>query len=86
MGERREEMVKDMGGEGLEEGDFAGLGHFITKGKVELLEEGRRSDRLSSAHTSAFMGLAWKGSAVRLSREKCLSLTTGVQQPYLASS
>lgn len=31
MGERREEMVKDMGGEGLEEGDFAGLGRFITE-------------------------------------------------------
>lgn len=28
MGERREEMVKDMGGEGLQEGDFAGLGRF----------------------------------------------------------
>lgn len=31
MGERRVEMVKDMGGEGLGEGDFAGLGHFRTE-------------------------------------------------------
>lgn len=49
VGDRREEMVKDMGGRGLEEGDFAGLGPFITellKGKVEMLEEGRNADWL----------------------------------------
>lgn len=43
MGERREEMVKDMGGEGPEEGDFAGLGHFITelpKGKWSCWKRG----------------------------------------------
>lgn len=56
MGERREEMVKDTGGEGLEGGDFAGLGHFITKlPKGELLEEGRRSDYAQHAQARSWV-------------------------------
>lgn len=38
-------MVEDMGGGGLEEGDFAGPGHFVRelpKGRAEMLEEGRK--------------------------------------------
>lgn len=31
MGGRGEELVEDMGGGGLEEGDFAGSGHFVTE-------------------------------------------------------
>lgn len=53
-------MVEDMGGGGLEEGDFAGPGHFVRelpKGRVEMLEEGRKYDRPFSAHRSVFISL-----------------------------
>lgn len=53
MGGRGEEMVEDMGDGGLEEGDLASPRHFGTelpKGRVEMLEEGRKYGRTFSAH------------------------------------
>lgn len=52
MGGRGEEMEEDIGGGGWEKGDFSGPGHFVTelpKGKAEMLEEGGKYERRSSA-------------------------------------
>lgn len=56
MGGRREEMVEDVGGGGVEEGDFAGPGHFVTelpKRRVEMLEGGGENMIDPSEHAEA---------------------------------
>lgn len=80
VGGRGEEMVEDMGGGGLEEGDFAGPRHFVRelpKGRVEMLEERRKYDRPISAHQSVFISLTC---------DRAETAKTWASQPYLASS
>lgn len=82
VGGRREEMVKDMGGEGLEEGGFAGLGHFITelpKRKWRCWMRNWENMTGSYQHTKV-CSLRCNESVVRLRRENVccsnLSLAT----------